>query len=177
MASSIKEKGFQQTTVADVVRIARTSRRTFYEHFADREECFIALLSVVADAVIEHFTAALDPELDWEEQVDRGVAAHLEFTATEPELMNSYIREMASVGPRGVATQRAAVDRFAQALVDLVADVRSRGADIRALDHDTAFLICAGLRELTAASADDTRDLLELQRPVAETIKAVLRAH
>lgn len=175
MARSIVERGFQATTVADVVRLARTSRRTFYEHFADREACFLALLDVFADGVIANFTAAVDPELPWEEQVDRGVAAHLSLTATQPELMRSYIREIAAVGERGVAHERAAVERFAGVLIDLVAAARERGAPVRALDPDTAFLVVAGLRELAVAAAESGRDLRELQRPVAETIKAVLR--
>src|SRR6185437_14381379 len=45
LAASIADKGYRATTVADIVRRARTSRRTFYEHFAGKEECFIALLS------------------------------------------------------------------------------------------------------------------------------------
>ena len=40
MAASVEERGYADTTVADVVRLARTSRRTFYEHFQDRADCF-----------------------------------------------------------------------------------------------------------------------------------------
>jgi AcrR family transcriptional regulator len=175
MAQAVIEHGFRETTVADVVRIARTSRRTFYEHFEDREACFIALLDVFADAVIAQLTAAIDPEAPWEEQVERGVAAHLEFTGAEPELMRSYIREVTAVGPRGVVHQRQAVERFAQVLVDLSTAAHARGASIRPLGRDTAFLICAGLRELAVATVEEGRDLRELQRPLADTIKAVLR--
>jgi AcrR family transcriptional regulator len=175
MAQSIVEKGFANTTVADVVRLARTSRRTFYEHFEDREACFIAVLEMLAEQVIANFTAAVDTSLPWEEQVDRGVAAHLSLTSTAPELMRSYIRELAAVGERGVAHQQAAVERFAGVLIGLVADARAAGAPIRELDRETAFLIVAGLRELAVAGAESGRDLRELQQPVAETIKAVLR--
>ncbi|WP_324610568.1 helix-turn-helix domain-containing protein [Mycolicibacterium fortuitum] len=47
MIQSVVEDGYQNTTVADIVRRAKTSRRTFYEHFASREECFVALLTSV----------------------------------------------------------------------------------------------------------------------------------
>ncbi len=50
MAASIEAKGYRETTVADVVRLARTSRRTFYEHFVDRESCFLALFDATNDA-------------------------------------------------------------------------------------------------------------------------------
>ncbi|MFL6125957.1 helix-turn-helix domain-containing protein [Actinophytocola sp.] len=55
------EIGYRSTTVADIVRRARTSRRTFYEHFAGKEECFVALLTDANDAMIRSITAAVDP--------------------------------------------------------------------------------------------------------------------
>ncbi|HJR89226.1 MAG TPA: helix-turn-helix domain-containing protein, partial [Aeromicrobium sp.] len=45
LEESIAEDGYPGTTVADIVRRARTSRRTFYEHFDSRESCFVALLA------------------------------------------------------------------------------------------------------------------------------------
>jgi AcrR family transcriptional regulator len=61
LAASIEEKGYRATTVADVVRLARTSRRTFYEHFADRDACFLALFDETTDRVMEQLAAAVEP--------------------------------------------------------------------------------------------------------------------
>ena len=44
LAASISERGYRDTTVADIVRHARTSKRTFYGEFSSKEECFIELL-------------------------------------------------------------------------------------------------------------------------------------
>ena len=44
LAASIGERGYRDTTVADIVRHARTSKRTFYEQFASKEDCLIELL-------------------------------------------------------------------------------------------------------------------------------------
>ena len=44
LADSIGERGYRDTTVADIVRHARTSKRTFYDQFSSKEECFIELL-------------------------------------------------------------------------------------------------------------------------------------
>ncbi len=44
LAASIGERGYRDTTVADIVRHARTSKRTFYGQFSSKEECFIELL-------------------------------------------------------------------------------------------------------------------------------------
>ncbi len=44
LAASIAERGYRATTVADIVRHARTSKRTFYDQFASKEQCFLELL-------------------------------------------------------------------------------------------------------------------------------------
>ena len=45
LAASIGERGYRETTVADIVRHARTSKRTFYGEYSSKEECFIELLA------------------------------------------------------------------------------------------------------------------------------------
>ena len=49
LAAAIAEKGYAAVTIADVVRHARVSKRTFYEHFADKEACFLALYAETSD--------------------------------------------------------------------------------------------------------------------------------
>ena len=62
MSESVADKGYRDTTVADVVRIARTSRRSFYEHFDDRDACYLALFDAVNDALMAEVAAAVKPE-------------------------------------------------------------------------------------------------------------------
>src|SRR3954452_23052879 len=52
MAETVAAKGYAATTVADVVARAGVSRKTFYEHFRDREDCFLAAYDAAVDAVI-----------------------------------------------------------------------------------------------------------------------------
>ncbi len=61
MATAVRERGFRDTTVADVVRHARTSRRTFYAYFPDKQACYIALLQEANAAMVEDI--ATGPEL------------------------------------------------------------------------------------------------------------------
>jgi AcrR family transcriptional regulator len=74
MAAAIRECGFRDSTVADVVRHARTSRRTFYEHFPSKQACFIALLQESNAAMVRQIAAAVDPGARWNAQVRQGVA-------------------------------------------------------------------------------------------------------
>ncbi len=61
LASAIEADGYRNTTVADIVRGARTSRRTFYEHFDSKEACFVALLTDANAKMIREISAAVDP--------------------------------------------------------------------------------------------------------------------
>src|ERR1700712_3524148 len=69
MASAIEEKGFNATTVADVVRIAKVSRRTFYEQFGDRDECFLELYDATGDWLLRLVGEAASVDVDWPERV------------------------------------------------------------------------------------------------------------
>src|SRR6476620_11792836 len=66
LAASIGQRGYRETTVADIVRHARTSKRTFYEQFASKEECLIELLRKNNEDLIANIQRAVDPEADWQ---------------------------------------------------------------------------------------------------------------
>jgi AcrR family transcriptional regulator len=176
MAASIEEKGYRETTVADVVRIARTSRRTFYEHFEDREACFLALFDSVNDATIEAIAAAVRPELPLEEQVDIALEAYIDAITAHPALYQSFVRELPGLGQAGADRQLAVIERFAQLLVDLVDSGRREQPEIaaRPLSLDVAIMIVGGLRELAVISLQKGRDLREVHRSAGETVKAIL---
>src|SRR2546423_602659 len=83
MAETVAEKGYAATTVADVVARAGVSRRTFYEHFADREECFLGAYDTAVQLMLDHLLAeaAAGEGLDWRERTRRGLRAYLEILA------------------------------------------------------------------------------------------------
>ncbi len=115
---SIEEKGYRETTVADVVRLARTSRRTFYEHFEDRESCFLALFDATNDAMMQEIAAAVHPDEPIGDQVDRALDAYIHNVAAQPALYRSFVRELPGLGQAGADRQLAVIERFAQLLVD-----------------------------------------------------------
>src|SRR5690242_4043853 len=77
LARSLREKGLQRTQISDIVRNARTSRRTFYECFPDKESAFVELIRAASVAVLASVEAAIDPEAPWEEQVEVAIDAYL----------------------------------------------------------------------------------------------------
>jgi AcrR family transcriptional regulator len=176
MAQSIIEKGYRDTTVADVVRLARTSRRNFYEHFEDRDACFLALFDATNDVMMAEIAAAVHPERPLDEQVDAAVDAYIDNVSQRPALYASFVREMPGLGRAGAERGLATLERFADMMVGLVDSGRAMQPDIgaRPLTTDTAIIIAGGLRELVVISLQRGRDVRELRASARDTVKAIL---
>ncbi len=116
MAASIEEKGYRDTTVADVVRLARTSRRSFYEHFEDRDACFLALFDATNDAMMRRVAENVDPARSLDAQVDAAVDGYISSVTEQPTLFASFVRELPGLGQAGAQRSGAALERFAKTL-------------------------------------------------------------
>jgi AcrR family transcriptional regulator len=178
MAQSIEEKGYRETTVADVVRLARTSRRTFYEHFDDRAGCFLALFEETNEETMTAVASAVRPEDPLEAQVDRALDAYLESVMAQPALYTSFVRELPGLGREATERALAVMERFAALLVTLVESGRREQPELvsRPLTQDMALIIVGGLRELMVVSLQQRRDLREVRGSLAEAVKAILGA-
>jgi AcrR family transcriptional regulator len=176
MAASIEEKGYRDTTVADVVRIARTSRRNFYEHFADRDACFLALFDATNETMMREIADAVRPDRPLDEQVDRAVDAYIDNVAATPALYRSFVRELPGLGQAGADRGLATLERFAEMLVGFVESGRRAQPELtlRPLAMDSAIIIVGGLRELLVIALQRGRDMRELRASAGETIKAIL---
>ncbi|MFL5824845.1 MAG: TetR/AcrR family transcriptional regulator [Solirubrobacteraceae bacterium] len=178
MAESVEEKGYRETFVGDVVRIARTSRRSFYENFADRDACFLALFDWATDEVMTQVADAVAPEAPWEEQVDDALGAWLGAMVTRPALWQSFTRELPALGQEAADRQRATQERFADLLVGMVESGRRKQPQLGAhpLTKDIAIIIVGGLRELVITASERGRDVRELRPVAARAIMAILGA-
>ena len=179
MGTSVEEKGFRNTSVSDVVRIARTSRRTFYEHFADRDACFLALFEGTTEEMMRAIRRAVRSRDTWEDQVDAALEAYFASVAARPKLFRSFTRELPALGQAGAECQRTAVARFARTLVELPpaggGTRRGRGAGGQ-LGSDAAIIIVSGLRELTVGAVEQRRGIDELRTNAATIVKAIIAA-
>src|SRR5260370_38817429 len=120
MAQSIEDKGYRETFVGDVVRIARTSRRSFYENFADREACFLALFDWAQEEMMGAVAAAVSSQDPWERQVNDALDAWFGVLAARPPLWGSFSPELPALREEGTARPRWGSERLAQLLVSLV---------------------------------------------------------
>ena len=84
LAAAIAEKGYAAVTIADVVRAAPV-QRTFYEHFADKEACFLARYAETSEELLELIdNTAASARGTWEERIGAAARAFFERVAAEP---------------------------------------------------------------------------------------------
>jgi AcrR family transcriptional regulator len=114
MSSAVAEKSYARTTVADVVRIAGVSRRTFYEQFADKEACFLAAYEAGAQEVIVRILDAESAEHggDWRGRARIALETYTESLAAEPEFARVFIIDVLGCGDRAVELRQRGHDMF-----------------------------------------------------------------
>ncbi len=124
---AVDELGYADTTVADVTSRARVSRRTFYELFANREECLAAVLEDVVALVKGEIAAAGLEGLSWCEQVRGGLWVILSFLDREPALARVCVVQSLRGGMK-VLKHREAILADLAAVVDEGRFESARGA-------------------------------------------------
>jgi AcrR family transcriptional regulator len=112
LAEAVAEKGYGGTTIADITRHAAVSRRTFYEHFDGKDECFVAAFDTVTAQMREQVDEAFKAEDEWPEATRAGIGAMLGFLASEPNLARLAMVEALVAGPVVVERYDAAVQTF-----------------------------------------------------------------
>jgi AcrR family transcriptional regulator len=112
IAEAVAEHGYSGTTIAHITRAAAVSRRTFYEHFSSKDECFVAAYDTVMVELRERVTEAFEENDDWPQAIRGGIAAMLEFLAAEPNLARLCMVEALVAGPAVVERYDAAIQSF-----------------------------------------------------------------
>src|ERR1700722_5246473 len=81
MIESVSERGYQLTTVADVIALAGVSRRAFYEQFANKEDCFLATYDIVVARARKQVIDAWQSERGWSNRLHAACKALLDHVA------------------------------------------------------------------------------------------------
>ena len=107
-------KGYEATTVSDVIEMAGVSRATFYEMFEDKESCFLEAYDAVIDVLIAHVTSGFEAAADepWPERIAAGLRALVELLAAEADIARMAMVEVTAAGDDARGRYRAALARF-----------------------------------------------------------------
>ena len=92
-------KGYDQTTVGDILGEAGVGRESFYELFNDKLDCMLAAHRILLDDLAERVRAVYVGGGDWPGRVRQGLAVALEWFAADPDASRFILVEMSTVGP------------------------------------------------------------------------------
>lgn len=175
MATSCASKGFAATTIADLAADARVSKRTFYEHFESKADCFIALYESASARALSVLKEQVDVSRDWHEQVERALSAYFQALAISPILMRTLFVEILGLGAEGLAARRRVNQELADFIVAVSRQCPGMKPEATVTESDATGLVGA-LNELILKAIEDDRvdHLSELIAPSARLVRIVI---
>jgi AcrR family transcriptional regulator len=153
---AVAEKGYAAATIDDIVRDAGVSKKTFYEHFSDKLDCFLAAYEAASDQLLEHVRAAQEgADGEWLERTRAGIHAYLRWLAAEPALARVFLIEIAAAGPVALELRERMRDRYADRMREV-----QRAGDV---PDEIFHAAVAGADDLVVRRLREGGDLLELE--------------
>ena len=146
MLRAVSELGYRVTNVQDVIERAGVSRPTFYEHFANKDDCFLAAFDTSAARLRAQVATASDAGGDcWRDRLRLGFNALLDFTEAEPEAARVVIVEARGATPDAALRRVALIDHFASCIDTKVRELLPAGTRYSAV---TASGVVGGVESL-----------------------------
>ncbi len=116
MLRATAELGYREVSVQDVLERAGVSRPTFYEHFENKEGCFLAAFDNAAARLRERIeTASLDGD-NWRERLRLSLEELLQFVTEDPDAAMSLIVDGRAACPDALTRRDELLDHFASCL-------------------------------------------------------------
>jgi AcrR family transcriptional regulator len=150
MASVVAERGYAAVTVSHVVRAAHVSRRTFYEHFEDKEDCFVETYRTGCENGIAQIDAALrareDP--DWRTRLWVSLEAYLAILAAEPHFARVLLIDVLGAGSRALEMRERILGIYVEHYRGLRERARSEDPDLPEMPVEFLRGLVGGIAEL-----------------------------
>lgn len=168
MIECIDERGFVASTISDLVERAGVSRRTFYEHFENKEDCLLATYDTLYEELVAGIGGVRDVDGDWLGGVEAVIAAIFEATVRRPDAARLVCVELAAAGAPGIARW----DEGGAMLASFIArDLARRGADdARCIPDPVARAIVGALRNVLFARVRGKRSRRSLRAQLAKVL-------
>ena len=114
MIEVVSARGYPETRVVDVIGVAGVSRKTFYELFESKEDCFLAAYDVLLENLLAEATDAFESRAGapWAERVGGALEVLLAHLSRHPDEARFAIVEVLAAGPKALARRDAALRQF-----------------------------------------------------------------
>lgn len=175
LQQSIEDKGYRDTTLTDIVRIARASRRTFYLVFDTKDEALLALIEKLDADLMHDLERAVDAHQGWRQQVAQAIEVYFDHISRNPAVYLCSIRELPYLGEIAAQVIRRSNDGMAAIIYKLSDNEEFRRAGLAPAPRRLAMMIVGALNELVADILDSGSDIDE-GRELAVAATAALLA-
>lgn len=187
MANVAAARGYAETTIADIVRVAGVSKRTFYENFESKDACFLELYRTASLAALRALRSSLNPDKPWQVQVEYALSTYFAHLAAGPALVRTLFVEIHQLGPAGMQVRREVMQHMANFMLETVnassADVSDRAAGEKSPSHAVlsrtmALAAVGGINELVleAIEKGEVERLEALSSAAGEVVRALTHA-
>jgi AcrR family transcriptional regulator len=169
--------GYAEASAEAISRQAGMSKATFYEHFANKEECLVALFEYATAALLEELVAASrGAERNYEERHSAGLHAILEAFQNNPAMAQAILVETVGAGPRLAELRITALSGFAQVMYDQTVRAAELTGGPAFASPDDAFAIVGAAFELVSRQlrTGEPERLLDLQPLIERLIIGLL---
>ncbi len=176
--AEFSEHGYARGSADAISHRAGMSKATFYEHFANKEECILAAFDMAAEvvggAMVEAAGSAVKE--DARGRIRAAIRAFLTALAEHPDYAKTLLVEAIAAGPRAAGRRDEIVQGFAQLLDTENAAAASRGLIGRFASPYDAFAIAGAVAELASRQVrlGDPADVLDLEPVIDRLITGVL---
>jgi AcrR family transcriptional regulator len=179
MVQAVAAKGYSGTTVADVVSRAGVSRKTFYEHFRDKEDCFLAAYDEGVAILMDQIRMSGEGATSWRELMRARVRAYLSLLVEEPAFARAYLIEVFAAGPAALERRREVHARLAAFGRELNEGARREFPGMAEVPDEVFIAAFGAINELLYTYVSEGRgaDLLELQEPIEYLQTALFAGH
>ena len=172
MAEVVQQKAYGAITIADIVRMAGVSKRSFYEHFDSKEACFLALYTAASASALRTLSEALNPDQPWEHQIETGLRAYFEHLSAGPGLLRALFVDIHFLGDAGARARREVMLGLARFMEETV-NRRQDGSRAPLLTPTRAMAAVGAINELVllAIEANEVAQLPELTQASSDLVR------
>jgi AcrR family transcriptional regulator len=127
MTGLVAEKGYANVTIGDIVRRAGTAKRTFYDHFADKLQCFLSALDVITDTLVASGRMTFGVSGGVRERCEASLRGYLALLVSMPNTAKVFYLEAIAAGPEAVTRRNDVQLKFARHIVAMSRSAASEG--------------------------------------------------
>lgn len=172
------ERGFDSVTIIDIVSLAGTSKRTFYEHFSTKEDCLLQAYDTFRDMLIDAVVGEAGPVEDPVERIRVGVRSYVGVLGEYPYFTRLFLSESMSAGPALADRWIASTEQFASLIHAWRDESRREHPEVPELPTLRARIVVAGLNELICMTvhSDGVDEVVRQTEVIVEHAVALLTA-